>query len=93
MSIRFVWDARKAGTNARKHRVSFEEATTAFADRLGCIFDDPGHSEDEPREILVATSSQRRLLVICFTERVGSVRIISARVASPRERHAYQESH
>ena len=84
MSIQFVWDARKAGTNARRHRVSFEEATTAFADRLGCIFDHPGHSEDELRRILV---------VICFTERVGSVRIISARVASPRERHAYQESH
>ncbi len=67
MSIHFVWDARKAGTNARKHRVSFEEATTAFADRLGCIFDD--------------------------RERVGSVHIISARVTSPRERHAYQESH
>lgn len=92
MSLIFEWDREKARRNRAKHGVSFDEALTAFADPLGRIFDDPVHSADESREILVAHSKRRRLLVVSFAERGDSVRIISARRATTNERHDYEEA-
>ena len=91
MSLLFEWDREKARRNRAKHGVSFDEALTAFADPLGRIFDDPAHSAEETREILVGHSKRRRLLVVSFGERVDSVRIISARRATKNERHDYEE--
>ena len=62
-----------------------------FADPLARIFDDPDHSADESREIIVGHSMEQRLLIISFTERGGRVRIISARTATRRERHDYEQ--
>ena len=56
------------------------------------IFDDPDHSLREPREIILGFSSKERLLLVSFTERHDRIRIISARVATPRERKAHEES-
>jgi uncharacterized DUF497 family protein len=91
MSLLFEWDREKARRNRAKHGVSFDEALTAFADPLGRIFDDPAHSAEETREILVGHSKRRRLLVVSFEERGDSVRIISARRATKNERHDYEE--
>lgn len=91
MSLIFEWDREKARRNRAKHGVSFDDALTAFADPLGRIFDDPSHSVDESREILVGHSRRRRLLVISFVERGDSVGIISARRATKNERHDYEE--
>lgn len=93
MGLRFVWDPRKAALNQRKHQVSFLEALTVFADPLALLFDDPAHSLGEQRQLIIGHSSKTRLLLVVFTERDGdTLRIISARPATPRERHDYQES-
>jgi uncharacterized protein len=92
MSLEFEWDADKAASNRRKHKVTFQEAATVFADPLAMIFDDEIHSEDEQREIIVGHSAKNRLLLVCFTERAGAIRIISARLATKRERRDYEEN-
>ena len=74
----FEWDATNARENLKKHGVAFEEALTVFADPLARIFDDPDHSENEQRELIVGHSAQQRLLVVSFTERQPRTRIISA---------------
>jgi uncharacterized protein len=92
MSYSFEWDDAKARSNEQKHGVSFPEAATAFADPLAAIFPDPDHSDDETREILVGVSDRNRLLIISFTERGESIRIISARVATPSERKRHEDN-
>jgi len=91
MSLVFRWDPSKASSNLAKHGISFEEAATVFGDPLARIFDDPDHSLKEQREIMVGHSSDQRLLVVCFTERRGFVRVFSARPATRRERRDYEE--
>ena len=46
MGLQFEWDEKKAKINKRKHGITFEEATTAFADELSITIDDPLHSDD-----------------------------------------------
>jgi len=94
MGLRFEWDAAKANRNLRKHRVSFEEATTAFDDELSLTIPDPTHSAGEARFLLLGQSSRYRLVVVAFTEPapdIDSIRIISARLADRGERHDYEE--
>jgi hypothetical protein len=92
MVLRFEWDEDKARSNVRKHDVTFDEASSVFADPLGVIFDDEEHSVDEVRELLIGHSVLQRLLVVSFTERGEDlVRIISARKATKRERKDYEE--
>lgn len=87
----FEWRASKAKANFAKHGVRFEEALTVFADPLARIFDNPDHSVDESREIIVGHSTRHRLLIVSFTQRGRAVRIISARRATKRERHDYEQ--
>jgi uncharacterized protein len=92
MDADFEWDLNKAAENRRKHGVSFEEAATAFADRLSVTVTDPDHSSAaEPRYILIGRSARGRLLVVSHAERGTAIRIISARPASRRERAQYEE--
>ncbi|HST51971.1 MAG TPA: BrnT family toxin [Pyrinomonadaceae bacterium] len=91
MSLTFEWDLDKAGQNLKKHGVSFEEASTVFADTLSLTIPDPLHSEDEDRFVTNGLSYRRRQLVVVFTERDERIRIISARAATPRERKKYEE--
>jgi uncharacterized DUF497 family protein len=92
MALQFEWDPAKAAANARKHRVTFPEAMTAFADPLGGVIDDPAHSVGEARFILLAESSRRRLLAVSFTELAPDrVALISARLATRAERRTYEE--
>ncbi len=85
--LRFEWDDRKEAANRLKHRVSFAEAMTAFTDESGLVIDDPDHSDEERRFVLLGMSAARRLLVVVHAEREdGAVlRIISARRATRRE--------
>jgi uncharacterized protein len=90
--IRFEWDTRKSRLNQRKkHGVSFEEAQTVFLDDHARLIDDPDHSDDEDRFILLGLSSTLRALVVCHCYRRGGdvIRIISARKADPSERALY----
>jgi uncharacterized DUF497 family protein len=81
----------KADANVAKHRVTFEEAVTVFMDPLARIHEDPDHSEDEAREIIVGHSIQQRLLLVSFIDRGETVRLISARLATKRERKDYEK--
>lgn len=92
MSANFQWDEEKARVNVQKHRVAFTEAATVFSHPLAAIFSDPEHSQDEVREIIVGHSEQDRLLIVSFTERGETVRIISARRATSRERKDYENN-
>jgi uncharacterized protein len=89
--MRFSWNEAKAADNLRKHRVSFEEAATAFADENGRLKHDPDHSQEEDRFILLGFSAKLRLLIVCHAYRENDevIRILSARKAIPNERKQY----
>jgi uncharacterized DUF497 family protein len=92
MALEFEWDARKAAANEKKHRVGFKEATTVFGDPLGWFQADETHSVDEERFRLPGRSSENRLVAVLFTNRGEElIRIISARLATPRERRKYEK--
>jgi uncharacterized protein len=93
VTLRLESDERKAVSNLKKHRVSFDEASTVFRDPLARIFDDEPHSAEEPREIIIGHSILDRLVVVSFTEKPdGAVRLISARLATRNEREDYEEN-
>lgn len=91
MALEFEWDDDKGKQNLKKHGVSFEEASTVFGDPHALTIHDPLHSEEEDRFITLGESHRRRLLVVVSTDRGEKVRIISARVATRRERKNYEE--
>ena len=91
MALNFEWDANKAKSNLGKDRINFEEASTVFGDLRSLTIPDPAHSDLENRFITVGTSHPGKLLVVVHTERGDNIRIISARVASRRERRNYEE--
>lgn len=91
MPLEFSWDPNKAASNLEKHGVSFEEASTAFGDPLSITVNDPDHSEDEPRFVLVGLTFTGKLAVVVHVELEDSIRIISAREATRRERHEYEQ--
>ena len=88
--MQFEWDQAKAESNLSKHRISFDDAVTVFYDPLAATFDDPDHSVGERRLITVGRSSRGRLLVIAHVERGETIRIISARLATARERKRHE---
>ena len=90
-TLRLEWDERKALANERKHGVSFDEARSVFFDERARLIDDPEHSEDEERFILMGLSSSLRLLLVChcYRSKANVIRIISARKATARELKSY----
>lgn len=89
--MHFEWDSRKAASNLLKHGVAFDEAQSCFFDPLQIAFADPDHSLDEDRDILFGRSEADRLLVVVYTLRKESIRLISARPATRRESKKYAE--
>jgi uncharacterized protein len=91
--LRFDWDDRKNRLNRAKHGVWFEEAQSVFSDLHARVFNDPEHSGEEERFLLLGLSSAARLLVVvhCYRESDSVVRIISARKAVKREVQFYEE--
>ena len=92
MTLRFEWDPKKASSNEKKHGVSFEEARTVFFDENAKLIDDPDHSEDEDRFVLLGLSSSLRVILVChcYRDEGGVIRIISARKASSHESKQYR---
>ncbi len=88
--MQFQWDPEKAARNLRKHKVSFEEAVTVFYDPLSATFEDPDHSGEEERFVTIGLSAKGRLLVVAHTDRAAAMRLISARVATPKERRRHE---
>jgi hypothetical protein len=91
MNLRFEWDDQKARLNLKNHGINFEDGKTVFSDPLAYIFDDEWHSVGEKREIIIGHDRDNRLLLVCFTERANKIRIISARLATKKERQDYEE--
>ncbi len=89
----FEWDENKNIANQKKHQISFEEAQTVFYDENALLIDDPDHSNEEDRFILLGFSRRANLLVVCHCYRQSEsvIRIISARKATRTEEHAYYE--
>jgi len=90
--IIFEWDPPKNRSNIEKHGVSFEEASTVFQDTLSLTIDDPLHSIDEERLILIGMSQKNRILVVVHTERGDNIRIISSRKTTKNEREYYESN-
>lgn len=90
--MRFEWDAAKAMANLQKHGVTFDEASTVFADDLSATAVDPHHGQGEIRFLTFGLSNLGRLLVVVHTDRGSAVRIVSARVATRHERRYYEEA-
>jgi uncharacterized protein len=90
-NLRIEWDPKKATANLKKHKVSFEDAQTVFADERAKLIDDPDHSQDEERFVLLGLSSSLRLLVVahCYRTSGNVIRIISARKATREEERGY----
>ncbi len=89
--IKFEWDENKNTINKKKHQISFEEAKTVFYDENALVIDDPDHSEQEDRFIILGLSSKVNLLVVCHCYRASDtvVRLISARHATKAESKYY----
>jgi len=90
--LEFEWHAKKAEANERKHGVSFEEASSAFEDPRSVTIPDPDHSREEDRFVLMGRSAGGRIVVVVHTLRGETVRLISARRATPSERRTYEEA-
>lgn len=87
--MRFVWDGVKAAANERKHKVSFDEAATVFADPLALFVEDDTSPENAR---VIGQSRGERLLLVVYVERGTDVlRLISARRATSHERKRYEE--
>jgi uncharacterized protein len=88
----FTWDPRKSHENLRKHGVSFDEAKSVFLDDNAKLIDDPDHSSDEDRFVMLGLSGKLRVLVVCHCYRQDDqvIRIISARKATSVESTLYQ---
>ena len=92
-ALQFEWDEKKNQINLKKHRISFEEAKTVFYDDNAIVFDDPEHSEDEERFILLGMSIFGKICIVCHCVRCNEtlIRIISARKATKKEADLYVE--
>ena len=92
MALKFEWDDEKADANILKHGVSFEEAIGVFMDPFELTISDPDHSESETRWRSIGLGATSGLLVVVsYTERGDTIRIISARQPTPQERTEYEE--
>jgi uncharacterized DUF497 family protein len=92
MGLLFEWDPKKALLNLKRHGISFDEASTAFRDPLSQTIEEPLHSENEERFVLIGRTIQGRILVIVHTDRGEPIRTISARLATKKERLRYEEN-
>lgn len=90
-TIKFEWDPNKNEINKKKHKISFEEAQTVFYDVEALVIDDPEHSQEEERFIILGLSKKANLLVVCHCYRASDtvIRIISARKATKNESQYY----
>ena len=89
--MEFEWEPEKAAANVKERGIAFSEAATVLEDALSTTFPDDAHSEEEARFVTIGASVRGRVLVVAHTERNDTIRIISARRATRREREFYEE--
>jgi uncharacterized DUF497 family protein len=87
----YEWDPKKAAANRRKHDISFDDAASVFLDPLALTFSDSDHSIEEQRGVTIGHTKKQQVVFVAHCQRGNRVRIISARVATPRERRQYEE--
>ncbi len=89
--INFEWDENKNQINKRKHGINFDEAKTVFYDDNAILFDDPEHSMEEERFLILGISEHENLCIVshCYRAGDGIIRIISARKATKNETRTY----
>jgi uncharacterized DUF497 family protein len=85
------WDPDKARSNSRKHGISFADAVFALEDEGALTIRDSFFDEEE-RWVTMGLDALGRLLVVVYTWRGESLRLISARKATARERRRYEET-
>lgn len=92
--IKFEWDENKNRINLQKHGISFDEAKTVFYDESAILFDDPEHSEEEERFLIIGVTAQEKICIVshCYRDEDKKIRIISARKATKSERKIYFEN-
>lgn len=90
--IKFEWDERKNSINKAKHHISFEEAESVFYDDRAIVFDDPDHSDEEDRFLIIGITSSLKICTVChcYRENDSVIRIISARKAAKKEARVYE---
>lgn len=92
--IRFEWDENKNESNQKKHDVAFEDAKTVFYDDYAILFDDPEHSAEEERFLIIGLAENTGICIVshCYRGSADIIRIISARRATKTEKSIYQEN-
>ena len=92
-NITFVWDNNKNEMNKRKHKLSFEEAKEVFEDNDAILFDDPDHSVEEDRFLIIGSIRSSKICIVshCYKDSDSVIRIISAREATKKEKNIYRE--
>lgn len=93
-TIKFEWDENKNRINLQKHGISFDEAKRVFYDESAILFDDPEHSEEEERFLIIGVTAQEKICIVshCYRDEDKKIRIISARKATKSERKIYFEN-
>ncbi|EAH8851045.1 TPA: BrnT family toxin [Campylobacter lari] len=90
--MNYEWDEVKERLNIAKHNVDFNEAKSVFADEYGLVVFDEDHSDDEERFYLLGVSNKERILLVVHCYREGdTIRIISARKATAKEKKQYKD--
>jgi hypothetical protein len=89
--VQFEWDPQKAAANVKRHRITFDEAASVLGDPLSTTYPDEAHSDEETRFLTIGASHRGRVMVVAHTERNDTIRIISARRATRREREFYEQ--
>ena len=91
--LKFEWDENKNKINAQKHKITFKEAQSVFYDYHAVVFDDPDHSSDEERFLIIGVSERERICIVshCYRKSEEIIRIISARKATKAERQVYEQ--
>ena len=91
-NIQFDWDPNKNKENIKKRKISFEEAKEVFYDDNAILFDDPEHSADEDRFLIIGRIKNLNIYIVshCYKEKDSIIRIISARIATKKERETYE---
>ena len=89
----FTWDENKNTINLNKHGICFDEASSVFFDERAIIFDDPEHSADEDRFLILGISNKANICIVChcYRDDDSMIRIISARKATKREEARYEK--
>jgi hypothetical protein len=89
--VQFEWDPQKAAANVKRRRITFDEAASVLGDPLSTTYPDEAHSDEETRFLTIGASHRGRVMVVAHTERNDTIRIISARRATRREREFYEQ--